>query len=76
MSRSYEQLVQRVQKVIGSPGAQTKHCADIQRQSDDAIDDWVGMLNELGTVENVTMTHLDDACEHIRIEWNPEESMA
>lgn len=76
MSRSYEQLVQRVQKVIGSPGAQTKHCADIQRQPDDAADDWVGMLNELDTVENVTMTRLDDAGEHIRIEWNPEESMA
>lgn len=76
MSHSYEQLIKRVQKIIGSPGAQSKHCAEIVRQPDDDVDDWARMLSELGTVENVTMISLDDTAEHIRIRWNPEESMA
>lgn len=76
MSKSYEQLVKRVQRIIGSPGAQSKQCAEIQRQPDDDDDDWARMLSDLGTVENVTMTPLDDASEHIRLRWNPEESMA
>ena len=76
MSKSYEQLVKRVQRIIGSPGAQSKCCAEIQRQPDDDADDWARMLSDLGTVENVAMTPLDDAAEHVRIRWNPEESMA
>ena len=74
--KTYQQLVQRVQRVIGSPGAQSKHCVELQRQPDDAPDDWARMLSELGTVENVTMIPLDDSVEHVRIRWNPEESMA
>lgn len=76
MSKSYEQLVKRVQKEIGSPGAQSKHCVEIRRREDDSADDWARMLEDLGTVENVTMIPLDDAAEHIRLRWNPEESMA
>lgn len=74
--KPYEQLVQRVQRVIGSPGALSKQCAEIQRQPDDSEEDWARMLDDLGTVENVTMTPLDDAGEHVRLRWNPEESMA
>lgn len=76
MSKSYEQLVKRVQRIIGSPGAQSKQCAEIQRQPDDTADDWAQMLSDLGTVENVTATPMDDAAEHVSITWNPEESMA
>ena len=76
MSKSYEQLVKRVQKEIGSPGAQTKHCVEIRRREDDSADDWARMLEDLGTVENVTIIPLDDIAEHIRLRWNPEESMA
>lgn len=76
MSNSYEQLIKRVQKIIGSPGAQSKNCAEITRHPDDAAEDWARMLSDLGTVENVTMIPLDDTAEHIRIRWNPEESMA
>lgn len=76
MSKSYEQLVKRIQKEIGSPGAQSKHCVEIRRREDDSADDWARMLEDLGTVENVTMIPLDDASEHIRLRWNPEESMA
>lgn len=76
MSNSYELLIKRVKKIIGSPGAQSKNCAEIVKQPDDAADDWARMLSDLGTVENVTMIPLDDTAEHIRIRWNPEESMA
>ncbi|UBR49830.1 DUF1654 domain-containing protein [Halomonas sp. FeN2] len=76
MSKSYEQLVKRVQKQIGSPKAQSEHCVELRRQPDDAPEDWARMLEDLGTVENVTMIPLDDAAEHIRLRWNPEESMA
>ncbi|WP_411572204.1 DUF1654 domain-containing protein [Vreelandella titanicae] len=76
MSTSYEQLVKRVQKEIGSPGAQSKHCVELQRREDESSEDWAQMLADLGTVENVTLTPIDDDAEHIRITWNPEESMA
>lgn len=76
MSKSYEQLVKRVQKQIGSPKAQSDHRVELQRQPDDAQEDWEQMLSDLGTVENVTLTFLGDSAEHVRIEWNPEESMA
>ncbi len=56
---SYEQLIQRVKRVIGSPGAQSKNCAEITRLPDDAPDDWARMLSDLGTVENVTLIPLD-----------------
>lgn len=76
MSKSYEQLVKRVQKEIGSPGAQSKHCVELQRREDESPEDWAQMLADLGTVENVTLIPMDDDAEHIRITWNPEESMA
>ncbi|GAA0694098.1 DUF1654 domain-containing protein [Vreelandella titanicae] len=76
MSKSYEQLVKRVQKEIGSPGAQSKHCVELRRREDESSEDWAQMLADLGTVENVTLTPMDDDAEHIRITWNPEESMA
>lgn len=76
MSNSYEQLIKRIQKIIGSSGAQSKNCAEITRQPDDTAPDWARLLSDLGTVENVTMIPLDDKGEHVRIRWNPEESMA
>ncbi|WP_193090878.1 DUF1654 domain-containing protein [Halomonas colorata] len=74
--KSYQQLIQRVQRKIGSPRAQSENCAELQRQPEDSTDDWERMLSELNTVENVTMTPLDDAGELVRIRWNPLESMA
>lgn len=76
MSKSYEQLIKRVQRIIGSPGAQTKFSAEIKKQHDEDADDWAQMLSELGTVENVTLTPMDDNAEHVGIKWNPEESMS
>lgn len=74
--KTYQALVGRVQRKINSPRAQSEHCAEIQRQPEDAAEDWARMLSELGTVENVTMTPLDDDGELVRVRWNPEESMS
>lgn len=76
MSKSYEQLVKRVQRAINSPGAQSKHWVEIKRQADDDPEDWAQVLSELGTVENVTLTPIDEEVEHVSISWNPEESMS
>ena len=69
-------MVGRVQRIINSPRAQSEHCAEIRRRPEDAADHWERMLAELGTVENVTMTPLDDDGEIVRVRWNPEESMS
>ena len=74
--KTYQALVDRVKRQIGSPAAQAKHCVEIQRQPDDSADDWAQLLADLGTVENVTIIPLDEAAEHVRLRWNPEESMA
>ncbi|MCO7248173.1 DUF1654 domain-containing protein [Halomonas sp. Mc5H-6] len=73
--KTYEQLVQRVQRAINSPLAQSEKCAEISRQPDDHSEDWARMLDDLGTVENVTLTPLDDTAEHVSIRWNPAEAM-
>ncbi|WP_339935141.1 DUF1654 domain-containing protein [Vreelandella glaciei] len=75
MSKSYEQLVKRVQKEIGSPKAQSEHCVELQRQLDDTADDWAHMLSDLGTIENVDLIPLDDTAEQVRVRWNPEGAM-
>ncbi|QHD48499.1 DUF1654 domain-containing protein [Vreelandella aquamarina] len=73
--QSYEKLVLRVKRKIGSPDAQSRHCVEIQRQAEDAAEDWAQLLADLGTVENVTMIPLDDKGESVRLRWNPEEAM-
>lgn len=75
-TKTYQALVERVKRQIGSPGAQSKQCVEIKRQPDDAAEDWAQLLEDLGTVENVTMIPLDDNAELVRLRWNPEESMA
>lgn len=74
--KTYKALVERVQRAINSPAAQSKHCIEIKRQPEDKADDWARMLSDLDTVENVTLTSMDDNAEHVLIRWNPEESMA
>ena len=73
--KTYPALVERVKRKINSPAAQSENCTEIQRQPDDAAEDWSRLLDDLGTVENVTMTPLDDTAEHVRICWNPVEAM-
>ena len=72
---SYENLCQRVQRIINQPKAQSEKCAEIQRQPDDSTDDWARMLSDLGTIENVGVIPLDDSAEVVRVRWNPEAAM-
>tara|TARA_B100000929_G_scaffold264786_1_gene231438 strand:- start:292 stop:525 length:234 start_codon:yes stop_codon:yes gene_type:complete len=73
--KTYAALVERVKRKINSPAAQSENCTEIQRQPDDAAEDWARLLADLGTVENVTMVPLDETGEHVRIRWNPAEAM-
>lgn len=73
--KTYAALVDRVKRKINSPAAQSESCTEIQRQPDDATEDWSRLLSDLGTIENVTMVPLDDSGEHVRIRWNPAEAM-
>ena len=73
--KTYAALVERVKRKINSPAAQSENCTEIQRQPDDADEDWLRLLEDLGTVENVTMVPLDETAEHVRIRWNPAEAM-
>ena len=73
--KTYAALVERVKRKINSPAAQSENCAEIQRQPDDTAENWARLLDDLGTVENVTMVPLDDAADHVRIRWNPAEAM-
>ncbi|RUR51539.1 DUF1654 domain-containing protein [Vreelandella populi] len=41
--KSYQQLIQRVQRKIGSPRAQSENCAELQRQPEDSADNWESM---------------------------------
>ncbi|AZM96056.1 DUF1654 domain-containing protein [Vreelandella venusta] len=75
-AKTYQALVERVKRQIGSPAAQSKQCVEIKRQPDDVDEDWAKLLEDLGTVENVTMIPIDDSAEHVRLRWNPEESMS
>ncbi|MGQ7253992.1 DUF1654 domain-containing protein [Vreelandella titanicae] len=72
---SYENLCQRVQRIINQPKAQSEKSAEIERQPDDSADDWSRMLSDLGTIENVDLIPLDDSAEHVRVRWNPEAAM-
>ncbi|XKH61420.1 DUF1654 domain-containing protein [Halomonas sediminis] len=62
--------------MINLPKAQSQKCAEISRQPDENSDDWRQLLEELGTLGHVTIIPLDDSGEHVRLLWNPEESMA
>ncbi len=71
---SYERLGQRIQGIINAPRAQAEHCAEISRLPEEHQDDWDRLLEELETLEHVTMTPLEDGA--VRLRWNPEEAMS
>lgn len=69
---SYELLGMRIQRQISAPKAQSEKTTVIARQDDEQEEDWARLLEELETVEELTMIPLDDG--EIRLRWNPEES--
>jgi len=64
---SYEQLGQRIQKIINSPTAQRSRAALIFRLAHETPEDWATLLDEIAENDNVTLAHRDDG--GIQIFW-------
>lgn len=71
---SYELLGHRVQRIINSSKAQSAKHAVIEHQPDESIEDWDRLIEELETLEAVTMIRHEDGSVGLR--WNPAEPMA
>lgn len=69
---SYELLGMRIQRQINAPAAQSENTTVIARKDDEHENDWERLIEELETVEELTMIPLEDG--QIRLRWNPEES--
>lgn len=71
-SGSYEQMGQRIQKIINSPIAQRSRAALIFKLEQESPDDWATLLEEIAENDNVTLAHRDDG--GIQIFWTvPQE---
>lgn len=70
---TYELLGRRIQRVVNAPRAQAERTAVIARQEDESTEDWQRLLEELETLENVTMIPQDDG--EVLLRWNPEEAL-
>ncbi|UVL87549.1 DUF1654 domain-containing protein [Pseudomonas sichuanensis] len=69
---SYEQLGQRIQKIINSPIAQRSRAALIFRLEQETPEDWDTLLAEIAENDNVTLAHRDDG--GVQIFWTvPQE---
>lgn len=64
---SYEQLGQRIQKIINSPIAQRSRAALIFRLEQETTEDWDTLLEEIAENDNVTLAHRDDG--GVQIFW-------
>ncbi|MCE1113755.1 MULTISPECIES: DUF1654 domain-containing protein [Pseudomonas] len=64
---SYEQLGQRIQKIINSPIAQRSRAALIFRLEQETPEDWDTLLEEIAENDNVTLAHRDDG--GVQIFW-------
>jgi len=69
---NYEQMAQRIQKIINSPTAQRSRAALIFKLEQESPDDWATLLEEIDENDNVTLAHRDDG--GIQIFWTvPQE---
>ena len=69
---NYEQMAQRIQKIINSPTAQRSRAALIFKLEQESPDDWAKLLEEIDENDNVTLAHRDDG--GIQIFWTvPQE---
>ena len=69
---SYEQMGQRIQKIINSPIAQRSRAALIFRLEQETPEDWDTLLAEIAENDNVTLAHRDDG--GVQIFWTvPQE---
>jgi hypothetical protein len=68
----YEAVGLRIQKIINSPAAQKLKLATVSKLPGESAEDWEGVLELLGELDNVTMEFLDDGS--VEISWvKPEE---
>lgn len=63
----YQQLGERVQKIINNPLAQRSRAALIFRLEHESPDDWATLLEEIAENDNVTLAHRDDG--GVQIFW-------
>jgi len=64
---SYEQMAQRIQKIINSQSAQKAKAALLQRLPDESPDDWAQILSEIAETDNVTLAYRDDGA--VQLFW-------
>ncbi|WP_263262063.1 DUF1654 domain-containing protein [Pseudomonas entomophila] len=57
---AYEQLAQRVQKIINAPAAQRSRSALLFRQPQETSEDFQRLLDEIAENDNVTLAWRDD----------------
>lgn len=68
----FEAVGLRIQKIINSPAAQKLKSATVSKLPGESTDDWDGVLELFGELDNVTLEFLDDG--NVEISWvKPEE---
>lgn len=68
----FEAVGLRIQKIINSPAAQKLKSATVSKLPGESADDWDGVLELFGELDNVTLEFLDDGS--VEISWvKPEE---
>lgn len=68
----FEAVGLRIQKIINSPAAQKLKSATVSKLPGESADDWDGVLELFGDLDNVTLEFLDDGS--VEISWvKPEE---
>ncbi|MFM9270971.1 DUF1654 domain-containing protein [Halomonas elongata] len=58
---------------LAAQAAQSEKATMSARQDDEREDDWERLIEELETIEELTIIPLEDG--QIRLRWNPEESL-
>lgn len=56
----YEQIGVRLQRIINSPGAQRTKTALLYKLPEEDDADWKQVFEDIGEIDNVTVTHQDD----------------
>ncbi|PMR72764.1 DUF1654 domain-containing protein [Billgrantia endophytica] len=69
---SFEPLANRIRAQINSPRAQVENTTTISREPDERGDDWDRLLDEIGTMDEVTMVAMEDGSVELR--WSAPES--
>ncbi|CAI8973515.1 DUF1654 domain-containing protein [Pseudomonas chlororaphis] len=66
-STPFEQLSKRIYRQVNSPAAQSRRRTVITRHSDERVDDWDKLIEQLGVEESVRMIPLDS--DSIQLSW-------